>query len=944
MIRRSFLFACLALTTVGVYAQRKPAEVVLTAPPVVERLRTARGAAAENYRTALRRGKSPLVAALASRGVPVDFQLEVLLNAIMIEATDDDLVWLRTQPGVKSAEYSRRAYMNLDFATGLIGAPQVWAKLAGGADDAGRGIKIGLVDSGIDQTHPMFNDTGFSLPAGWNPQGSVAAYTNNKVIVARNFVKSESTPADGIGHGTFVGSVAAGRSTVTPVGTTINGVAPGAWLGSYKVFSATGSGAQSAVLAAFEAAIDDHMDIVNYSGGMEPGTLSALDSLGTVVRNANTAGMVIVVAAGNCGPKGSTSNGACVALGDFTISSPADVSAVIAAGASTNGHILAQALHITPGAPDNLQSVPFRAGDSPGISFNFGPFGMADVTPLDSTSLGCSSFPSGSLSGKVALIKRGICNFSVKVNNAAQGGAIGVLFYDNLTETLPSITTTGSNLPSGIVSASDGAAILAYLAAQTDAQVTMDAGQSFVTRGVIADQVSNYSSRGPNPDYAIKPDLVAPGDMYAAAQNTNSSGEVYSFNRFVSAQGTSFAAPMTTGAAAIVKAANPALSPADIKSALVNTATLVTATQDGVPVSVMNAGAGRLNLPAALATTLTADPVSLSFGIVSNAGAGTATLKNVGSQTETFDVTVSESVSDAGLHMVASPSQITLGAGQTTTLTLTGTTTATQQGIFEGFVTVKSKSTPTSIRIPYWMMFGRPAIFTGGLVDAAGYGHQLAPGEMASLFGTSLGAPGLGIGASTIPLPTDVAHSVVTIAQGSTTTAVPLFYSSAGQLNLQLPFTLTPGVNATVTATLAGITGSNIISFIPAAAGPGVFTSPPDGKSAAIALHQDYSLVTAANPARVGETISLYCTGLGAVSPVVAAGAAAPASPTSTTPSNPTVMIGGQAGLVSFSGLAPTFAGLYQVNVQVPSVASGSQTLTMIMSGITGNTATITVQ
>ena len=91
--------------------------------------------------------------------------------------------------------------------------------------------------------------------------------------------------------------------------------------------------------------------------------------------------------------------------------------------------------------------------------------------------------------------------------------------------------------------------------------------------------------------------------------------------------------------------------------------------------------------------------------------------------------------------------------------------------------------------------------------------------------------------------------------------------------------------------------------------------------------------------------VSIYCTGLGAVSPVVAAGAAGPASPLSTTPVNPTVTIGVLQAPVSFSGLAPTFAGLYQVNVQVPTgLSSGTQALSMTMSGAMSNAVVISVQ
>src|SRR5262249_26814843 len=157
-----------------------------------------------------------------SRGLVVTRTLETVLNAVIVEATDDDLTWLRAQPEVKSAEYSPAIHVHLDYATAIIGAPQIWTQL-GGEDQAGRNIKVGVLDSGIDQTHPMFNDTGFTAPSGF-PKTDAAdqAFTSNKIIAARNFT-TEGSVLDGLGHGTFVASVIAGRRVATPVGTTING-------------------------------------------------------------------------------------------------------------------------------------------------------------------------------------------------------------------------------------------------------------------------------------------------------------------------------------------------------------------------------------------------------------------------------------------------------------------------------------------------------------------------------------------------------------------------------------------------------------------------------------------------------------------------------------------------------------------------------------------------
>src|SRR5580658_4403346 len=205
-LRAALLLLTLALCAA---AQRRPAIVVLRAPSLSEQLDAteppvaAGGEAAratrirqrmasaegEQYRQSLRQAKAPLADSLRRRGAVVNTQTETILNALMIEAVDDDLVWLRAQPEVRAAEYALQMRAALDAATTLIGAPQVW-KAIGGSSQTGLGIKVAMVDSGIDITNPMFSDAGFTAPTGFPMTDSAAdkAYINNKVIVAKNYV------------------------------------------------------------------------------------------------------------------------------------------------------------------------------------------------------------------------------------------------------------------------------------------------------------------------------------------------------------------------------------------------------------------------------------------------------------------------------------------------------------------------------------------------------------------------------------------------------------------------------------------------------------------------------------------------------------------------------------------------------------------------------------
>ncbi len=197
--------------------------------------------------------------------------------------------------------------------------------------------------------------------------------------------------------------------------------------------------------------------------------------------------------------------------------------------------------------------------------------------------------------------------------------------------------------------------------------------------------------------------------------------------------------------------------------------------------------------------------------------------------------------------------------------------------------------------------------------------HPVCPGAIVSLFGAALGRDTLSAGA--LPLPSALGGVSVTVEA----LAAPLFYVSPGQVNVQVPFGLRragdPKVRA-VTIQLNTAGGqSNAVKVPLAATCPGIF-SYDDGRSPdrGVILHADFTLVTPEKPARPGETVILYVTGLGELTPAVPGGAAAPASPPARALDSPLlVFFGGEpaSGLL-FAGGAPGFAGLYQVNVVVP--------------------------
>jgi uncharacterized protein (TIGR03437 family) len=232
-----------------------------------------------------------------------------------------------------------------------------------------------------------------------------------------------------------------------------------------------------------------------------------------------------------------------------------------------------------------------------------------------------------------------------------------------------------------------------------------------------------------------------------------------------------------------------------------------------------------------------------------------------------------------------------------------------------------------------------PAINNGGVVEGASFRSSPTGGAIISIFGANLSE--VTQNASTIPLPTNLGGTSVTI-NGA---AAPLFFVSPTQINLQVPSNLAPGIAAVQVSRNGVNSPSQSVSI--AAFSPAIFTVPSGGTGPGAILHNSTGvLVSSSAPAARGEFISIYCTGLGAVQPLIPAGTAGPSNPPANTVTTPTVTIGGITAIPTFSGLAPSFAGLYQVNVQVPQgVASGNAVqVSLTAGGVTSNVATLAVQ
>jgi uncharacterized protein (TIGR03437 family) len=259
--------------------------------------------------------------------------------------------------------------------------------------------------------------------------------------------------------------------------------------------------------------------------------------------------------------------------------------------------------------------------------------------------------------------------------------------------------------------------------------------------------------------------------------------------------------------------------------------------------------------------------------------------------------------------------QFFVGAGGTARL-LTGQSTA-----YSIELDVQAQSVPEA---------GPVFLSPLGVVNTANYlpiTNPVAGGEFLTLFGTGLSNSTAG---ASLPFPGSLNGVSVSINER----AAPVYFVSPTQIICLVPYATSEPL-AVIQVTNKGVT-SNAVTLFTDSSAPGVLTANESGTGGAAALHLNYTLVTASNPATVGETIQLFGTGLGAVTPAVADGVGASVSTLSTTNDTIDIFVDGQQAVVSFSGLAPTFAGLYQVNFVVPSIPDSGPVSLDITDGFNG--------
>ena len=644
-------------------------------------------------------------------------------NALIVEVAPGDEAALLGLPNVKRIEPDRQYQLRLDRAIPLTGANIVWEKL-GGRSEAGKNVRIAILDTGIDSAHPSFDMPGMVAPSGFPQISSESnrSLTNNKIIVVRSYEGGNGTAIDRYGHGTAVAAVAAGApfEWSRSVGQTVNdttwtrgtasGIAPGAFIGAYKVSTGdSGSINSSTVLRALDDAVNDGMDVINMSFGSNALRPLNEDVLAGAMRRLDDIGIIVVNSAGNSGPD------------PMTLDDTASLASVIGAGASNNDRVLTLPLVRIGGATFEAYS-----SDNAGA---FAPITakVVDIRRFDPTGLGCQEYPENALAGTIAFIQRGECTFEDKLNHAQRAGALAALIATHTQSPTPNpMTSASATLPALMVSYADGLTITDRVQADENLEATLQ----FYYRLTDSNGTASFSSRGPSLDYAIKPDLMTVGaSVLTASQTNNAAGRIFSSTGAVTVSGTSFSAPLIAGAAAVLKGARPGLSTAEYRSLLINSATPAPLA-DGALGRVQNTGAGLLNLSNALNAMTVAAPTSLSFG----AGGSTLdqarqlTLKNLSQDTATLTVSV-ETADFVG--PVVSSEAFSLGPGASAAIEVSFRSSALALGAYQGFLIVRSTATDVPARIPYWYGAGPGPLERISIVSVP---ETARPGQTATFY------------------------------------------------------------------------------------------------------------------------------------------------------------------------------------------------------------------
>lgn len=643
-----------------------------------------------------------------------------LWNGVSVNVPLSEAGSLSTVPGVTNV-YPVRTFSLPPEQQGTISPDDLGSNPMIGADptaggvgsDLGQGIKVAVIDSGIDYRNPdlggcaHFGDANCRVIGGFDFVGdSYDATPTDKAFQPVPHPDSDPLPCDpntadaevsnglsannNAGHGTHVAGII-GAKAATADGVT--GIAPDVSFLAYRVFGCVGSTDNDNIVAALERAYNDGAQVVNmsigddYASWPEEPTAQTSDML---VKK----GVVVVAAEGNAGS---------VSTGLFSGGDPGVGNGVIAVGSVDNVKAFFPEFDVNGTLHPYVQADAAPAAPK---------MGSAPVVTVPDT-IGCAPEAPGSLTGDIALIERGTCLFFTKALNAQNAGAVGVVIYNNTAGFLtPTVAGTSPiTIPVVLTGQTDGQQIAAITGTRT---LTWTANGDYIPQAT-GGLVSSFSSWGPTAELGLKPDVSAPGG------EIRSTWPITQFGGHNVISGTSMASPHVAGAAALLLAGGK--SPSSVATLLSNYA--VPADWSGFPghgfvESPLRDGAGLIKVDRSLAATTTVTPRKISFG-AGLGGSQILTVTNTSSQPVTYDVNWNPAVSPtpdstifpqwpngfnfdlADETVTFSSNTITVPANGQTTVTVTATipSNAPDGELYTGYVQLAPRDGSSMISVPY---------------------------------------------------------------------------------------------------------------------------------------------------------------------------------------------------------------------------------------------------
>ncbi len=660
-------------------ARQATVVVELAGSPVAVHEATARqrgarlSALGQTFVRAMLRGRQDaLKPSLAGMGARILGQYQDAYNGIKVRVAVRDLERIRALPGVVGVAPVPVYRLANVASNAYTGVPAAWAA-AGGL--TGRAVKIGIVDTGLDYYHADFGGSG--NPADFTADDGTTigtpAFPNAKVAGGFDFVGDnydaggigdaliphpDPDPLDCDGHGTHTAATAAGFGVLSD-GTTFHGPynarslsaqkflvgpgsAPEATLYPLRVFGC--SGTTDMVVDAMDWAVKNHMDVISLSLGSVFGDPRSADAV--AADNAAKAGVVVVAAAGNEGP------------GAYVNSTP---------GASSRA-IEVAAVDAIPSFPGATIAVgPGLSAIDANEATGFPVTGRLDVLAgIDGAiGLGCDPGEYADVrAGDIVVTLRGACPRVDRAKLGQAAGAAAVILVNNTDkDVFPPLEGAIKDVTIPFLGVKPSAA--ATLQAAGGTTVTISGGTTLVNPAYKA--VADFSSGGPAADGSLKPDVAAPGlSVFSAAVGTGTGG--------VRESGTSMSTPHVAGIVALVLQAHPSWTPAQVKAAVMNTASARAVAGYDPRIG----GAGLIQPASAVSTvalaTTGAGLASLSFGAAALDAAYSASktirIQNTSRSSITYRLTSSFVGSALGAHVTIAPSTVAVAAGRTVSVSV----------------------------------------------------------------------------------------------------------------------------------------------------------------------------------------------------------------------------------------------------------------------------------